>query len=257
MVTLNSRSLFEMACDTNKACKVRVLRDYWMHVAPQDLSLTPHLIQDGYWESWLSLAVARAMQPGWRCVDIGANVGYYTVLMMACGADVVMAIEPQNELANLLKDTVALNEWEGKVAVFTAALGDKPGMVVLHKYGAKTGSASLLEVPGYEVTERARVIQTTLDNVIAGLWPRLDFIKLDAEGAEHQIWQGMQETLKRYSPTIMMEVDDDRGYDREAFIEQIKASGYRVQFVGEDGSIVDSANGRWQKGGWTTVWLTR
>lgn len=255
--SLESRSEFESDCWIYRACKVRILQDYWIYVDPVDLSLTPDLMRDGYWESWLSLAVARVIQPGWYCVDIGANVGYYTVLMMAHGADFVLAVEPQPDIARLLHKTVESQHWSDKVEVSQVALGADEKRVVLHRYGDKTGSTSIIEVPGYDVTQRILVPGNTLDNLVDAAWPHLDFIKIDAEGAEFEIWKGMKDTLAAYSPIVMMEVDDDRGYDRHEFMSLIKADGYKVRFVSEDGSIVEAYNGRWQKGGWTTLWLTR
>src|SRR5688572_23436882 len=75
---------------------VRVLGKYIMWVDTTDIGITPHLSLNGYWESWITLAMARVLQPGWTCIDVGANHGYYTLIMAdAVGpSGKVISIEP-------------------------------------------------------------------------------------------------------------------------------------------------------------------
>jgi hypothetical protein len=66
----------------------RLLGDYLAFVDTHDFMLAPRLVADGFWEAWVTLAVARYLQPGMWCVDVGANYGYYTLLMAAaCGPE--------------------------------------------------------------------------------------------------------------------------------------------------------------------------
>ena len=83
----------------------RVLGKYLMYADSQETGITPHLAMDGYWESWITLALARTVRPGWHCLDVGANHGYYT-LVLADGAGPegrVSPIEPTPRLAELLR----------------------------------------------------------------------------------------------------------------------------------------------------------
>lgn len=64
----------------------RLLGVFLAFVDTRDLMLGPRLVLDGFWEAWVTLAIARHVQPGSWCVDVGANHGYYTLLMAAaCG----------------------------------------------------------------------------------------------------------------------------------------------------------------------------
>ncbi len=51
-----------------------------LYVDTRDVSLSPHIIIDGYWESWVTRAIQRLVKPGMIVVEIGANIGYYTTL---------------------------------------------------------------------------------------------------------------------------------------------------------------------------------
>lgn len=52
-----------------------------MFVDTDDLSLSMHLISEGYWEFWLTEVVAKLVKPGMTAVDIGANLGYFSLMM--------------------------------------------------------------------------------------------------------------------------------------------------------------------------------
>ena len=80
-----SRDEFEQTCiehtdhlyigDDTVLCKV--LARHKMYVDAKDMGISPHLIMDGYWESWITKLLAQIVQPGFICIDIGANFGYF------------------------------------------------------------------------------------------------------------------------------------------------------------------------------------
>ncbi len=61
----------------------RVLDRFKMYVDARDISLAPHLLLDGYWELWNTKVFRQLLRPGMHVVDVGANVGYYTLLAAA------------------------------------------------------------------------------------------------------------------------------------------------------------------------------
>ena len=83
----------------------RVLGKYLMYADAQETGITPHLAMDGYWESWITRALAWTVRPGWHCLDVGANHGYYTLVPAdgACPEGRVTPIEPTPKLAELLR----------------------------------------------------------------------------------------------------------------------------------------------------------
>lgn len=59
----------------------RFLTKYMCYVDSQDMSLTPHLCLNAYWESWITQAMVRILERGFYYLDIGANCGYYSLIM--------------------------------------------------------------------------------------------------------------------------------------------------------------------------------
>jgi hypothetical protein len=79
---------------------------------------------------------------------------------------------------------------------------------------------------------------TTLDRLCAD-WSRLDLVKIDAEGAESLVWDGMQQTLKRF-PRVVVLVELHLQRDppqTTSFLHQLERSGYSSRFVNYDGEI--------------------
>lgn len=241
---------------------------WWMRIHRQDESVCPHLIRDGYWESWVSLAVARAIRPGWRVVDAGAHVGWYTFLALARGAERVFAVEPQPDLSALLRRSLEDNGLADRADHWSGALGEAYGARDLLLYGNLTGSASLEEhaAEGWTPTGRGLVGVAPLDGLLLDRpgWRRVDLVKVDVEGAEVQVWRGMQKTLAANpQAAVVMEVAARRGYDVLAFLREMADAGWRARFVADSGSLtaLPEDPGRLFKPeaahAWETLWIDR
>ncbi len=246
---------------------------WWARMEPDDDSVCPHLRRDGFWESWVSLAFARAVRPGARVLDCGAHVGWYTLLALARGARKVHVVEPQPALLAKVLGTVQDEGLVDRVDFTgTFAAGSAWGAKDLLLYGRLTGSASFIRAPGYAVTDTLRVLVAPLDALLDFFpWNEpgaVDLLKMDIEGAEADAWRGMQGTLARNpQATVVMEVGAERGYSLEAFLREIDAAGFRVRKVDYEGQLVPMPEG-WLSDGrlvmdkdgageWATVWIDR
>ena len=119
-----SRSYSQTVHLNDRFILCRVLGKYMVYVDPDDIDITPHLCLNGYWEPWITLIIAREVQRGWHCIDVGANLGYYTLIMAdAVEADGrVLAIEPNPRLAELLKFTLEVNGFQRHTTVLQKAV---------------------------------------------------------------------------------------------------------------------------------------
>lgn len=226
----------------------RLLGDQLAFVDTRDLMLGPRLVLDGFWESWVTLAVARYLKPGMRCVDVGANYGYYTLLMASvCGATGhVVACEPNPLLAETyLPQNLALNGFHYGVEIcpkVVSDVADRDVDFILHESDFATSS-----VEQWAYNHRAGCVQartTTIDALCAD-WPRLNLVKIDAEGGELLVWEGMRRTRERFPQVaIVMELHLPRDPENASqLLSAIQRDGYTLRAINYAGKIVATTEG--------------
>jgi FkbM family methyltransferase len=216
----------------------RVLGKYLMYADTTDIGITPHLAMNGYWESWITLAIAQAVQPGWHCLDVGANHGYYTLLMAdGCGpAGRVLAVEPNPDPARRLVLTVDVNGFASCVDLIEQAASDVDGERVQLFIDKNRGLNATLH--GGADPSRAEVVETVTVDSLTRDWPHVDLIKIDVEGAEEAVWRGMTTTVESNPElTIILEVNTSRYADPAAFFESIERSGFGLRYIDFDSEI--------------------
>jgi FkbM family methyltransferase len=218
----------------------RVLGRYTFVVDASDVGLAPHLIADGFWEIWVTRLIASRIREGMVCFDAGANVGYYAVLMADLAGETgrLFAAEPVPPTVRLLTRNLHHNGFGSRSEVLPIALGAKSGRATMIMPKGEPKNALIGKVQDAEVEsgEFAR-FDTPLAAIDDLDIPRLDFLKIDAEGAERDIWAGMQRTLDR-SPAIqiVMEVNCLRYPDAAAFIGAVRER-FQLQTIKGDGTL--------------------
>jgi len=151
----------------------------------------------------------RLIQPGQTILDVGANVGYYTLLAAdRLGPNgVVYAFEPVNQNFHRLNDNLELNHFEHVIPV-KYALGaeinrsvkiylgqdEEWGMSSITEHSARSGHTEIIPV-------------NTLDHFVSeyGL-SQLDILKMDVEGYEPLVLQGGMQALRKYKPVLLIEL---------------------------------------------------
>lgn len=235
-----ARYLHQAAPLGNGMVLCRVLGKYILYADAQDVGITPHLCLDGFWESWITLAVMRLVQPGWHCVDVGANCGYYTLLLadLVGKTGRVLAVEPNPAVVQLLERSVEVNGFQNITEIAQRAAADRTGKrVSLFIPRERSMDASLVPAPRASDVP----VQTVAVDEVTANWSRVDFIKIDAEGAEESIWQGMRKTLERHPDIcIVMELRCERYANPGAFLGVIRQAGFRFRYIDYDGSVQET-----------------
>ncbi|MFB9948276.1 FkbM family methyltransferase [Rhizobium puerariae] len=207
---------------------VRVLGRYKLYIDTRDRGFGSHILLDGFWEIWLTLFCARNVKRGMTVVDVGANFGYYSVLLAELAGEEgrLFAVEPNPHAADMLGRSIEINGLSGRTRIERAALGrsaegwaplyvphsePKNALIVPEGFTADAGQGKIVRVP-----------VTTLDR-LGSASRRIDFIKIDAEGAEEAIFEGMQETITRHQPVIVVEFNAARYADPGGFIDRLTA----------------------------------
>jgi FkbM family methyltransferase len=137
-------------------------------------------------------------------LDCGANVGVYTREALKNGAKLVVSIEPAPENIECLRRNFAPEIAAGRVILYQKGVWDKDEMLVMRVDPDNSAADSfIIRRPG--AVETKQLPLTTVDKLVAELkLERVDFIKMDIEGAEQRALQGARETLARYHPRMAL-----------------------------------------------------
>ena len=240
-IQANARSNCQVTYIGNGTLLCRVLGKYVFYADADDIGITPHLCLDGYWELWVTVAMIRVLQRGWHCVDIGANHGYYSVVMAdAVGSSgQVLAVEPNPLLVRLLERTLQVNGFDGRLSVSQKAIFDEEDKIVKLVIPPGQGRNASVCIDATAADSVVEVETVTLDTLTSG-WPCVDLIKVDAEGAEEAIWRGMRSTVRKNQDiTIIMEFNAGRYSDPKAFLQDIQTEGFLLRHIDFDAEIKD------------------
>ncbi len=195
----------------------------------------------GEYERSVSAAVAAVTRPGDLCIDVGANIGWFSTLMASLACPVtdntefpghVLAIEPSTRTRAALDVNLALCPSGKSVTVAQFAVGDKAGMATLCTFpGLPNGHASLSD-QGFvgPLTESVEVV--TLNELLRSFEPaqnrEVDLVKVDIEGFELFFLRGATSLFRqKQPPIILMEMalgtSEHFGYGPQALVDFVQS----------------------------------
>jgi FkbM family methyltransferase len=177
-------------------------------------------ILNGTYEREQTRLFQQHIRPGSTVLDVGANVGYYTLLASVLAGDSgrVHAFEPEPRNAEFLRRHAAINR-RANVTVQQAAVSDRAG-TARFDFGSGSGTGHLADAGAIEV----RTLR--LDDYCAehGLAPTA--LKIDVEGAEVAVLEGARGMLERHRPVLFLST---HGPDvHRASLAILRGLGYRV-----------------------------
>jgi FkbM family methyltransferase len=142
------------------------------------------------------------VQPGDVVLDCGANVGVFTRYALKRGARKVVAIEPAPENLACLRRSFEREIRQGSVVVYDKGVWDRDAELNFKVVnGDSRLDSAVLDVPG--ASEGARITVTTIDKLVEELkLGRVDFVKMDIEGAESRALRGALATIRQYHPRM-------------------------------------------------------
>lgn len=145
--------------------------------------------------------------PGGVFLDVGGNTGIFTVKaakFLASNGGIVISVEPNPEMLAILSHNIRVNNFNN-VRLRSICLGEKAGAAELWMNFHRPASFSLIHRD-----EKAACLSTLvfpLDEIFPlEKLERLDYVKIDVEGAEAQVLAGARETFKKFRPIIQLEV---------------------------------------------------
>ena len=175
-------------------------------------------------------AFAERIRPGAVVYDLGANVGFYTVLAarLAGPEGRVVAVEPFPATAETVRHNARANGFE-TVDVVEAAVGEAVGRAWLRTDRHDPVTFRLGED---RTVEGVEVPITTVDALVAAGHPPPDVVKVDVEGAEVAVLRGMAETLAAHTPALLVEVHEVVADFPDVVAASLVPLGYRASVLG-------------------------
>lgn len=198
----------------------------------------------GYYDKPGILFLKKNLRPGEVFVDIGANIGAYTLIAakLVTQSGKVFAFEPAKYVYDQLQNNILLNAFENiqveKLALFNKntvlslkiSSSANLGMSSIHNHDEETGEIEM--VPAITGDDFFMQINTT----------KIDLIKLDIEGAELFALQGLRQTIQKFRPLIVTELSaailQRSKINKTDIIDFMKQLHYEIRGINVEGAIV-------------------
>lgn len=183
----------------------------------------------------------KIIKPGFYCIDIGANLGYYSTLLsgLAGKHGKIFAVEPVPLFVKIWKKNVQMSKIDN-LQMLPFALGGENTSVrmgmpvrdgVVHH-----GMTKIVSTKKEDYIKYYDVDMKIPDELFSDL-ERLDFVKCDVEGYESEVFSNMTEILSKFRPLVQSELSGTE--NRISVINFFKRKGYSVNILDHDGNLVN------------------
>jgi len=201
----------------------------------EEWRLAIHLFNHGHFEHGTEKFFQTLLRPDMVVVDVGANLGIYTLHAAKAGCQ-VHSFEPTPTIFSLLRENLKANEFEGstKIHLYEIAAAEEEKIVDFHVCQTVSGHNSMLYAPD-TVTETIKVKASKLDSILSG---NIDIVKIDVEGAEQLVLQGMTQIINN-NPQIKIIIEyapenlTKANVDPQKFFGYIKSLGFEIHRINE------------------------
>lgn len=203
-----------------------------------EMEVTPRYIHHFYhnaFEGFSADFVANLLFSHSLFIDIGAHYGFYTMLAATRHSHLeVVAIEPVPETYSILCRNVARNAGNN-VRTLCAAASDKDGRKQL-QIATTSDNCSFYPHPNSSPIRQIEVDTATIDTLLASHAPCRTFIKIDTNGHELEVLDGMRDTLSRFPDlSLLLELNPKMlflaGHSPEEFLEKLSHLGFDTYFI--------------------------
>jgi FkbM family methyltransferase len=215
------------------------LPNFSLFVAKDDLAVG-HPVRAGSYEPEIAAILDRYVKPGMSVVDIGANIGCFTMLLASLvgPSGLVVAVEPNPENVKLLEASRRANGFH-QVLLLQAAAGRQTGLLALNVSYSNGMTGELPD--NVNAIFASRPVPCFALDVVLPKDRHFNLIKIDTEGAELNALIGLSETIDRERPIIVSEFSPGTlpGISHcsgPEFLRFLIAKGYGIGVVEKDGS---------------------
>ena len=193
-------------------------------------------------ESFEMETVKKIVKEGDIVIDLGANIGVYTLLLAKLVGDKgkVYAFEPSPESFMLLKKNIKENSYKNIIPV-QKAVSNKSGKAKLYLTKNNPGNNHLKNSdPANDKSVEVEV--TTLDEYVKDFDKKINFIKMDVEGFEGYIIQGGMNLFTDQEVKLTTEVHPElselSGFGQENYLNILKKLNFNLYFIDEEKNVL-------------------
>jgi FkbM family methyltransferase len=224
-------------------------------VAGNGLKFTPlkdtvflHVLMEGFYEKAISDITAKLIRIGDVVVDVGANFGWYTLLMCeAVGKEgKVFSFEPNKRMFEVLSKNITLNSFESSSVAKQIGIGASKGIAQLNAIEGEYGLAHVLndeDIAHADLKDIQEIHIETLDDLLAKDEGSIAYVKIDVEGFEPFVFLGGRKILESANPPILQvefnaEALQQRGTNvANNFVNYLNKMDAHI-FAGQSGNLV-------------------
>lgn len=212
-----------------------------MYLNLNDKIISTKLFINGIWEETETNLIKNILQRDMIVVDIGAHIGYYTLIAarLVGKNGKVYAFEPNPDNFTLLKKNVKENNYKN-VCLINKAISNKEGFLKLFINPESSGSGSIYEKDNNK--NCINIKATTLDNSLKNI-KKIDIIKIDIEGAEILALEGMNNIIERNKDIkLIIEFNKEGirklGHEPIDFINKLKKFNFKIKVINEKSNSI-------------------
>ena len=187
----------------------------------------------GDWEPEVVHAITEVLKPGAFALDIGAHIGFYTLVLAKSVGPTgrVLAFEPLKLNYSVLCENIRLNDLKYVEAINKALMDRSCNLEAdIRIAEALPGSVAFRATGQGEPSIASAVV---LDDFLLDSKVPVNFMKIDVEGAESLVLKGAAKTIESYHPALLMEIHHFDGSSPEAspVMDQLRGWGYAIRWL--------------------------
>lgn len=209
----------------------RRVKDFDLFVNIKDKGLSVELSLYGMHEPLLIGLLKNIISKGMVVVDIGANIGYFPLVesKLVGNEGKIIAIEPFPDSYNLLKDNIKLNNASNFICK-NLAISDQNGKAIMYSFDMANWN-SLLH--GNRNFSSSFEVQTSTLDTLLETETKIDAIRMDIEGYECNIIDGMKNTLMKHKPLLIVELHGGLVSSDEiaTYLKKLQNIGFDIKYI--------------------------